>query len=149
MKNQETGQILPEGPILFFDGVCTLCNASVDFIIKHDKKGAFKFASLQSDFAQKALKNAGFYTESDLLSENKMDTVVLLDGGKVFTKSGAALEIAHRLGGFWSIFYFFKILPRPVCDFFYDLIAQNRYRFFGKKGTCRLPSAAERARFLG
>lgn len=143
MKNAENG------PILFFDGVCTLCNASVDFIIRHDKKSAFRFASLQSEFAQNELKKAGFYNETNVFSENSMNTVVLLADGNVFKKSDAALEIARRLGGFWSVFYFFKILPRPVRDFFYDLVARNRYRFFGKKETCRLPTSAERARFLG
>ena len=149
MKKQESTQLSTDGPILFFDGVCTLCNASVDFIIRHDKAERFRFASLQSDFAQNKLKTAGFLSENESLSEQPMDTVVLMDGGQIFTKSGAALEIARRLGGFWQIFYFLKILPRPVRDFFYDLVARNRYRFFGKKESCRLPTAAERSRFLG
>ncbi len=131
-----------DGPILFFDGVCNLCVWWVDMLVRLDRRGRFRFASLQSEFAEDALGRAGF-------SNFNMNTVVLLAGGKVFSKSDAVLEVSRRLGGVWPVFYVFKVLPRPVRDFFYGLVSRNRYRFFGKKETCRLPTEAERGRFLG
>ena len=117
---------------IFFDGVCNLCNASVQFIIKRDHSRKFRFASLQSDFAKKTLPEA-------YLSSEKPPTLVLMDQGfKV--KSTAALTIAKNLSGLWPILYVFIIIPPFIRHFVYDLIAKNRYRMFGKRDECMLPS---------
>ncbi|GAB4397810.1 MAG: thiol-disulfide oxidoreductase DCC family protein [Microscillaceae bacterium] len=132
-----TGQLL-----VLFDGVCNLCNHTVDFIIRRDRKGRFKFASLQSDFAQSKLGHL-------ISSVRDLDSVILIKEGKVLQKSSAALEIARHLRGLWPALLVFKLVPRFIRDGVYDWIARNRYRWFGKKETCRLPSPEEKARFLG
>jgi predicted DCC family thiol-disulfide oxidoreductase YuxK len=136
-------------PILFFDGVCNLCNGAVDFIIKNDKSASIRFAAIQSESGQVLLKKAGFYVKKAAFSEKEMNTLVFLKDGKMFIKSDAALEIAQILGGGWKILTFGKFLPRLFRDGIYDFIARNRYRFFGKKETCRLPTSAERGRLIG
>ena len=132
---------LPTSPIVLFDGVCNLCNTSVDFLIRNDKRGELRFSALQSEVAESLLKNV---TKPDRLP----DSVMLLENGKLYTRSTAALKIVRHLPGYFKVFYVFIIIPRPVRDLVYDWIARNRYRWYGKKETCRLPSAAERARFL-
>ena len=127
-------------PLLLFDGHCNLCNGAVDFVIRRDKKGVFKFASLQSEIGQK------------ILSENKMpidsfDTLILYENKKIYTHSTAVLRIAKKLP-YWKIFYVLIIVPKFVRNFAYSFVARNRYKWFGKKETCRLPTPAERARFL-
>lgn len=128
------------GPLILFDGVCNLCNASVDFIIKRDK-GYFKFASLQSEFVRQLLPNL-------LVGENP-ESIILYENGEVFTKSTAALKIASHLQFPWNNLKFFLFVPRPIRDSIYKFIAQNRYRWFGKRNTCRLPTPEERTRILG
>lgn len=127
--------------IVLFDGVCNLCNQSVDFIVQRDGKNVFKFASLQSDFAKKLLKHFPIDAE-------KLDSVLLLKHGKLYQKSSAALQIARQLSGGWKLMYGFIIIPKFLRDFVYTIIAKNRYRWFGKKETCRLPTLEERAKFL-
>lgn len=125
--------------VIFFDGVCGLCNGFVDFVIAADKKNKFLFSPLQSEFAQAELpKNM----TQDLTS------VVLLKNGKSFSKSEAVLEVLNDLGGIWKLSVLGKILPTTVSNKVYDLVAQNRYKLFGKKETCRLPSAEERKKFI-
>ncbi len=131
-----------ENPILLFDGVCNLCNQSVQFIIKADKKVVFRFASLQSEFAKEHLKQ--FETETEDLK-----TIYLLVDNKIYDRSDAALEIAKRLGGFWQLFYVFKIIPSFIRDAVYNLISRNRYRWFGKQESCMIPSPELTSRFLG
>lgn len=130
-----------KSPILLFDGVCNLCNASVQWVLKRDRKGIFKFAALQSETGQRLLQQFGF-------SQENFDTVVLVDGEKVFTRSDAPLEIARRLGGFWSLFFVFKIIPRFLRDAVYNWVARNRYRWFGRKEECMLPRPEWKNRFL-
>lgn len=130
-----------KSPILLFDGVCNLCNASVQWVLKRDEKGIFKFAALQSETGQAFLKKFGFSSEN-------FDTVVLVDGERIFARSDAPLEIARRLGGFWSLFLVFKIIPRPMRDAIYDWVALNRYRWFGRKEECMLPRPEWRERFV-
>lgn len=125
--------------IIFFDGVCTLCNKGVDFIIKKDKKNAFYFASLQSDLFSKVAEQNNL---------RQLDYVVLYDRGKLYTKSRAVLEIARIIGGFYSLFYAFIIIPGFIRNAVYQKIAKNRYKWFGKKNTCRIPTKDERSRFL-
>ncbi|MDX2302507.1 MAG: thiol-disulfide oxidoreductase DCC family protein [Microscillaceae bacterium] len=127
--------------IILFDGVCNLCNSSVDFIIRRDPKAVFKFASLQSEEGQKLLKE-------HQLSSSEFDSIVLILGVKHFTKSTAALKIAFYLRFPWNLIYGLIIFPAFIRDFMYNFIARNRYRFFGKKETCRIPTPEERSRFL-
>lgn len=135
------GAVSPLKKVILFDGVCNLCNGAVLFIIKRDKKVKFSFASLQSTFGQNQLKKYG-------LSSEELSTIVLLKEGRIFTKSSAALEIAKELDGLWPAFYFFKIVPKFIRNFFYDFIAQNRYRWFGKQEACMIPTPELKARFL-
>ena len=124
-----------------FDGVCNLCNSSVNFIIDHDPKGHFKFAALQSDFGQEKLQELGFNTED-------FDSLVLLSGGKVYKKSSAALRIARRLSGLYPLLYIFIIIPPFIRHALYDVIARNRYKWWGKRDSCRMPTPELRSRFV-
>ena len=128
-------------PILLFDGVCNLCNASVQWVLKHDKKALFRFAALQSATGQSLLQRSG-------LSPENFDTVVLLDGDQVFTRSDAALEISRRIGGVWSLLAAFRILPRPIRNAVYDWVARHRYRWFGKTESCMIPRPEWTNRFV-
>ncbi|MTI31707.1 thiol-disulfide oxidoreductase DCC family protein [Xanthovirga aplysinae] len=128
--------------IILFDGVCNFCNSSVNFIIDHDSKRRFVFASLQSKYAQKLLKKHHILFSSP-------NSIVLFDKEKYYFKSEAALKIAGKLDGLWPAFSAFQILPKSFLDFLYDLVAQNRYRIFGKSDSCRLPDSALKERFLG
>lgn len=141
MSTPSENLLHPEHPVLLFDGVCNLCSGFVQFVIKIDPKGKFRFASLQSDLGQRVLKAAG-------LSTNALGTVVLVRRGQVFTHSDVALESARILGGGWSLFYVFKILPRFIRDGLYNWVARNRYRWFGQKEACWLPTPDLRRRFL-
>lgn len=126
--------------ILFFDGVCGLCNRAVDFVLARDKDGTIKFAPLQGDTARQLL------TPADLADLN---TMVLWVGGKTYRKSAAAARILWRLHWGWRMTgTLLWLIPLPLRNLGYTLVARNRYRFFGKKETCRMPSAAERLRFL-
>ncbi len=127
--------------VILFDGVCNLCNGAVLFVIKRDKNVKFSFASLQSSFGQIQLKQHG-------LSSDELSTIVLLKDGRIFTKSTAALEIAKELDGFWPALYFFKIVPSFIRNPVYDLISRNRYRWFGKREACMIPTPELKARFI-
>jgi predicted DCC family thiol-disulfide oxidoreductase YuxK len=128
-------------PVLLFDGVCNLCNASVQWVLLRDKQQIFRFAALQSEVGQKILARHGLHNET-------LDTVVLSDGDRVFVRSDAPLEVLRRLGGFWRFFYVFKYVPKPLRDAVYRFIARNRYRWFGRKESCLLPRPEWRERFL-
>jgi predicted DCC family thiol-disulfide oxidoreductase YuxK len=128
-------------PIVLFDGVCNLCNASVDFLIRHDPHARLRFASLQSDLARRLLPAHG-------LDPGVLSSIVLLDGGRAYTRSAAALRIARRLRLLSPLAYLGAVLPPPLRDGLYDAIAIHRYRWFGKRDTCRLPTPEERSRFL-
>lgn len=128
--------------IVFFDGICGLCNGFVDFMIKNDKKQVFKFCSLQSEFAKNKLAKHQFDSE-------KLETVVLLSDNQLFIKSKAVLRIFKLLPFPYKILYYMCFwIPTVMSDFVYDWIAKNRYIIFGKKETCRLPNANETNRFL-
>jgi len=128
-------------PIVIFDGVCILCNASIDFIIRQDKTGIFKVSANQHETGRKILTEQG-------VDPDAVDTVFLYENGTLYRRSTAALRIARRLGLPWSLLYGFIIIPAPIRDAIYKVIARNRYRWFGRKETCRLPTQAERERFL-
>lgn len=129
-------------PLLLFDGVCNLCNASVQWVIRHDPAGVFRFASLQSEKGKELLQQYN-------LPAGELNTVVLVDGGKAFTRSDVPLRIFKIMGGGWSVLTVFSIVPKFIRDAVYDWIARNRYRWFGKKDECWLPTPELRARFLG
>ena len=126
--------------ILFFDGVCGLCNKSIDFVLVRDPQGEIKFAPIQGDTARQLL------TPADL---QNLDTMVLWVEGRAYRKSAAAVRILWRLSFPWRILgTLLWLIPLPLRNLGYTLIARNRYRFFGKKETCRMPTPAERLRFL-
>ncbi len=127
--------------IVLFDGICNLCNASVQLIIKNDRKGVFSFSPLQSDFSKRILKHK---KSSDQIP----DSLVLIENNRVFFRSTAALKIARKMDRLWPLFYMFIIIPEPIRNFFYDQIAKQRYRVFGKKESCMLPSVEIESRFL-
>jgi predicted DCC family thiol-disulfide oxidoreductase YuxK len=130
----------PRG-IVLFDGVCNLCNTSVLFIIDRDPAGRFRFAPLQSEQANELLGTSGA-TPLDAGS------VILIEEGRRYERSTAALRIARRLSGGWPLLYAFSVVPRPVRDAVYDWIARNRYRWFGRRDTCRMPTPELADRFL-
>ena len=123
--------------IVLFDGVCNLCNAFVQFILPRDRAGRFRFASLQSDAARRLLKGGA-----------PAETVVLLEDGTAYIKSDAALRIVRRLRFPWPVFYAFIMAPRGWRDMVYDWVARHRYRWFGKRDACMLPTPQWRGRFL-
>ena len=129
------------GPVILFDGVCNLCSSSVQYIIKRDKKNIFRFASLQSDIGKKLL--AEYH-----LSTTDLDSFVLLQDGKAYKKSTGALKVAKQLSGPTQLLYSFIILPEFLRDSVYTFIGKNRYKWFGKKEACWLPTPALKDKFL-
>lgn len=125
--------------IILFDGVCNLCNTSVDYIMKKDKKGFFKFGALQ--------KSGDLLKKYDI-SPEYLNSLVLIQDDKVYYKSSAALRIARKLEGALPLLYPFILLPKFLRDPVYDVIANNRYRWFGQGNTCRLPTPEEAKRFI-
>lgn len=128
-------------PVILFDGLCNLCSASVTFIMDRDPEAVFRFAPLQSDVGQALTAQCGIDTA-------QVDSIVLVEGDRCFVRSTAALHIARRLDGLWPVLYALIAIPEALRDVVYDIIAVNRYRWFGKKETCRLPTPEDRARFL-
>ncbi len=131
----------PSHPILLFDGVCNLCNRSVQFVIRHDAAERFRFAALQSNFGKELLEKHG-------LSPNDLDTVVLIHKGRAATRSDAALKVLHLLGWPWSMAAVFLMLPKGIRDAVYRQIARNRYRWFGQQEQCMIPTPELTSRFL-
>ena len=127
--------------VILFDGVCNFCSFWVNFVIKKDKKDIFRFAALQSETGEKYLKKFG-------LNIADPDTFVLIDGENYFIKSTAALKVARELKSWLKISYPLIFLPISFRDFLYDLIAKNRYKIFGKKDVCRIPTAEEKMKFI-
>jgi predicted DCC family thiol-disulfide oxidoreductase YuxK len=128
--------------IILFDGVCNLCSGAVDFIIRRDRAGYFQFAPLQSEAAKKVVAGVRWPVTG-------LDSIILVENGRTFVRSGAALRIARRLGALWPLLYALVVVPRPLRDAVYDGVARNRYRWFGKRNACRVASPEEAARFLG
>jgi predicted DCC family thiol-disulfide oxidoreductase YuxK len=127
--------------VILFDGVCNLCNGLVRFVIKHDRKGTLRFASLQSDYGNKLQSRIGQETRDS-------DTIVYSREGINFFRSDAILNIFKDMGGPWKILYGLRIVPRPVRDFVYKVVAANRYKVFGKRDTCMVPGPGMKDRFL-
>ncbi len=126
--------------IILFDGVCNLCNGLVKFMFKYDKKAVFSFASLQSESAQILLIKAGL-TEVP-------DSVIVIKEGKALVKSDAALSIIQQLGGWFKLLLVVRLFPRSIRDRLYDEVAKRRYKWFGKKESCMIPTKEQRKRFL-
>ncbi|HEV2984313.1 MAG TPA: thiol-disulfide oxidoreductase DCC family protein [Vicinamibacterales bacterium] len=125
--------------VLLFDGVCTLCNGFVQFVIQRDPAGRFQFATLQSDAARRLLQAA---------PQPLPDTLVLVENGRVFLRSTAALRVARGLKFPWPLAFVLVVVPRPLRDWVYDILARNRYRWFGRRDVCMVPTPELRARFL-
>ncbi|WGQ08651.1 DUF393 domain-containing protein [Pedobacter gandavensis] len=147
-----------EHGMIFFDGICNLCNHSVQFVIKRDRNDYFRFAALQTEVAkaqlaflnveEKRTTSSKNQQESLTAHEQQLNTIILLENGKTYYRSTAALRIARRLSGFWPLLYGFIIIPPFIRDFFYQLISKNRYRIWGKQESCMVPSAALKSKFL-
>jgi predicted DCC family thiol-disulfide oxidoreductase YuxK len=127
--------------IILFDGVCNFCNYWVNFIIDRDNENEFKFAALQSEAGKKTLNKFNLDMED-------FDTFILVEGENYFTKSTAALKIAQKLSCPVKILYLLIFIPKFLRDFIYSLVAKNRYKFFGKRDVCRIPTEDEKKRFL-
>ncbi|MEM7360410.1 MAG: thiol-disulfide oxidoreductase DCC family protein [Pseudomonadota bacterium] len=128
--------------IVIFDGICNVCNGAVNFIIKRDPDGIFAFTPMQTDLAKQLANEYDLHTEG-------MDTFILIKEKRGYVFSTAALEISRDLKGYWYLFNVFRIIPAPIRDFFYKLFARNRYRLFGKRDECMVPTPEVRSRFLG
>jgi predicted DCC family thiol-disulfide oxidoreductase YuxK len=128
-------------PVLLFDGVCNLCSAAIQFIIKRDTAGVFRFAAMQSPTGERLLAEHG-------LTDVSAETMVLIIGQHIYLRSDAAVEIARRLDGAWSLLHWFFLLPRSWREASYRLFANNRFRWFGRRQSCLLPSEENRRRFL-
>ncbi len=127
--------------IILFDGVCNLCNGFVNFLIPRDKNNNFLFGSLQSAAVKELLKKYDYNVQN-------ITTVILLENDHLFTQSTAVLKIFRKMGGLWPWMYGFIIIPKPVRDIIYNLVAKNRYRMFGRKDACMIPTLALKAKFL-
>jgi len=128
-------------PLILFDGVCNLCNAWVSFVIRRDPTGIFRFAAQQSPTGQPIL-------EAHVSGAGQLSSVILIEENTIYTESDAILRILARLGPPWSRIAFLRIIPRPVRDACYRLIARHRYRWFGRTEACQIPSADVRSRFV-
>lgn len=128
--------------IILFDGVCNLCNGSVQFVIKRDKDDRFRFAALQSEVGQQLVRERHIDTHN-------IDSIILIEPGVAYyTKSDAALEIAKDLGGLWSLMGLFIWVPTSIRNAVYDFVARNRYKWFGKKEACMVPTPELKGKFL-
>ena len=130
-----------ENPVILFDGVCNFCNGAVNFTIKRNKDKTIKFAPLQSEAGRELVKQYG-------LPENDMRSFLFIENEKMYNRSTAALRVCRHLKGLWPLCYAFNIVPPYIRNGVYDFIAKNRYKWFGQKEECMVPSADVRARFL-
>lgn len=126
---------------VLFDGVCNLCNGTVQFVIKRDRAAIFRFASLQSRYAHTLLREVNLPTD-------QLYSVIVIKDGIAYQKSDAALQIARHLSGFWRCLYIFRFVPKFIRDSMYNVIAMNRYRLFGKQDQCMIPTPELKARFI-
>ena len=127
--------------IILFDGVCNLCNGAVNFVIKRDPRNVFKFTPLQE-------KQGVLLLKKHAIDAQKLDSIVLIENGNVYIKSSAALRIARKMSNLWPLFFVLLIIPRFIRDGVYDFIAKNRYKWFGKKEQCIIPTPGLKEKFL-
>ena len=140
-SNAKLTSVPTDKSILLFDGVCNLCNGFVQFVIKRDPQAIFRFAALQSEAGQTLLQKANMPTK-------ELSTVVLYENGKFYTHSDVPLRVVRKFGGAWPLLYGFVIIPKFIRDGIYNWIARNRYRWFGKRESCMIPTPDLKARFL-
>jgi predicted DCC family thiol-disulfide oxidoreductase YuxK len=139
--------VTSEPPVLLYDGVCGFCNGAVQFILARDEGGTLRFSPLQSDVGEAVKTRHPFLRD--------VDSIVFVEPAsdgraeRVHVRSAAALEVARYLGSWWRLLLVFRAVPAPIRDFFYDLFARYRYRFFGKHESCMIPSRDVRSRFIG
>ena len=133
--------MIQDKPVILFDGICNYCNSMINFIIRQDKKKVFLFATLQSDAGQKTLKEWNLPTDV-------FESFLLLDKGNLYSKSTAGLRLYNKLPWHWKWTQLFWIFPRIIRDLAYGIIAKNRYKWFGKREKCMVPTAELRERFL-
>ena len=133
---------LPWDNLILFDGLCNLCSRTVQFIIRNDRLAIYKFASIQSEIGQNIYRHHG-------LNPDDAQTFLLLSKGKVFLRSDAAIEMVRQFGGIWRLASLFKVLPRWFRDWLYSILARNRYRWFGRREHCIVPTDEIKGRFLG
>lgn len=128
--------------IILFDGVCNLCNSSVQYVIEHDKRDVYRFAALQSEIGKKLVEERGIDT-------SQIDSIILIEPGVAYyTKSTAALKIAQSFGGVWQLTGVLEWIPEKIRNWVYDFIAKNRYKWYGKKEACMIPTTELKAKFL-
>lgn len=127
--------------VVLFDGVCNFCNSSVNFIIRHDKKDFFRFTPLQSEIGMNI-------SEKYNLDSGNLKSVILVEKGRIYTKTTAALRIAKKLSGGWPLLYAFIIVPAPIRDVVYNVIAKYRYKWWGERDACMIPTPEIRKKFL-
>jgi predicted DCC family thiol-disulfide oxidoreductase YuxK len=141
-SHQTTNSPIHQFPsVILFDGVCNLCNGFVTFVIARDPARRFQFGALQSPAAERLLRS---FTSREPLP----DSMVLVEGGRVWTQSAAALRVARGLAFPWPLAYVFVVVPRPLRDWIYNRVARNRYRWFGKRAVCMVPTPELRTRFI-
>ena len=128
-------------PIILFDGVCNLCDSAVQFIIRRDKKNTFLFASLQSEMGQRILAQYNFPVD-------ELNSFILVENNKAYTRSTGALKVVKKLKGLWPLLYGFMIVPKFIRNWVYNWVGRNRYKWFGKKEECMIPTPELKARFL-
>lgn len=127
--------------IVLFDGICNFCSRSVLFIIRRDPAAYFRFAALQTDSGR-------LIAERYRINLDRTDSIILIENKRVFYRSDAALRISRKLRGAWKLFYLFIVIPPFIRNFIYDLVARNRYKWFGKRDTCFIPDESIKARFI-
>jgi predicted DCC family thiol-disulfide oxidoreductase YuxK len=132
---------MPQPPIILFDGVCNFCNSAVNFVIKRDKNSILKFTTLQNGIAHQLLAH-------QKIPANDLSSFVFIENEKIYTRSTAALRVCKYLTGLWPLMYGFIIVPKFIRDGIYNWIAKNRYRWFGKKEECMIPTPQIKAKFL-
>jgi len=138
----EVSELPKDKKIILFDGVCNLCETSVQFIIKQDKKDVFRFVAIQSEVGQKIIKHIGIDT-------SKIDSIILYEPGLSYSyKAEAALTIAKNLSGIYSLLGYLNFIPNSIKNIVYDYIAKNRYEWYGKKDACMIPTPELKAKFL-
>ncbi|GEN45358.1 thiol-disulfide oxidoreductase DCC family protein [Alkalibacillus haloalkaliphilus] len=125
--------------VIFFDGVCNLCNGVVQFLIKHDSGDNFRFAALQSDFGERVTSQ---------LDQHDLDSIIVMTNGKMYTKSSGALQIVKKMDSAWKYLYVLRIIPKPIRDRLYDIIAHNRHKIFGRRDSCMMPTPELKQKFL-
>jgi len=137
-EDRESGEL---SAVILFDGVCNLCNAAVQFVIARDPRGHFKFAALQSETGREVVRRFG-------LPLDRLDTMVLVEGDRCYSQSEAALRIASRLKGAWPLVGVLRVIPRSLRERLYQLVADHRYQWFGRRSSCMVPTPELAARFL-